>query len=109
MSYGSSFFLIASGVKLFFLVSELKKRMEILLYFGEFEYVPFYGHVHIFIVLNSTKMYIALRDALKIMVFLVAVSLLLVHQLCVAETAIVGKLSLPPSVAKYLLALYDPS
>jgi len=41
MSYGS-FFLIASGVKLFFLVSELKKRMEILLYFGEFEYVPFY-------------------------------------------------------------------
>ena len=83
--------------------------MEILLYFGEFEYVPFYGHVHIFIVLNSTKMYIALRDALKIMVFLVAVSLFLDHQLCVAETAIVGKLSLPPSVAKYFLALYDPS
>ncbi|ONM21455.1 Histone-lysine N-methyltransferase ASHH3 [Zea mays] len=36
-------------------------------------------------------MYIALRDALKIMAFLVTVSLLLVHQLCVAETAIVGK------------------
>lgn len=52
-------------------------------------------------------MYIALSDALKIMAFLVAVSLLLVHQLCVAEIAIVGKLSLPPSVAKYLLALYD--
>jgi hypothetical protein len=53
MLYGS-FFLVAGGVKLFFLASELKSRMEILLYFGEFEYVPFYGHVHIFIVLNST-------------------------------------------------------
>jgi len=88
------FFLLRVESNYFFLASELKRRMEILLYFGEFEYVPFYGHVHIFIVLNSTKMYIALRDALKIMVFLVAVSLLLVHQLCVAETAIVGKFSM---------------
>jgi hypothetical protein len=87
------FFVIESEIKLFFLASELRKRMEILLYQGEFEFVPFYGHVHIFIALNSTKMYISLRDTLKIMAFLVTVSLLLVHQLCVAETAIVGKLS----------------
>ncbi|ONM54149.1 Histone-lysine N-methyltransferase, H3 lysine-36 and H4 lysine-20specific [Zea mays] len=86
------FFVIESEIKLFFLASELRKRMEILLYQDEFEFVPFYGHVHIFIALNSTKMYISLRDTLKIMAFLVTVSLLLVHQLCVAETAIVENL-----------------
>ena len=55
-------------------------------------------------VLNSMKMYTALRDALKIMAFSVPVSLRLVHQLHVAKTAIVGKVSLPSSVSKHLLA-----
>jgi hypothetical protein len=50
-----------------------------------------YGHVCIIVDLNSIKMYIILRDALKIMVLFAPVSLLLVHQLCVAKTAIVGK------------------
>jgi hypothetical protein len=61
---------------------------------GESEYVPFYGLVCIIVDLNSIKMYITLRDALKIMVYFVPVSLLPVHQLRVAKTAIVGMFSL---------------
>ena len=43
---------------------------------------------------QSSGRYISLRDTLKIMEFLVTVSLLLVHQLFVAETAVVACFSL---------------
>jgi hypothetical protein len=43
---------------------------------------------------QSSGRYISLRDTLNIMEFLVTVSLLLVHQLFVAETAVVACFSL---------------